>query len=222
MAVRQGRGRVAQGRLFDMVVIMGRFPIEGQGKTRLAAELGTTAAHEIHQLLFNRAVETLGKYASGCLMALAEPLPPGAQIRWKVPTIFQRGKTLGDRMMHAAREAQALTGCEIVTLVGTDLPEISCDNVAWAEEAVRQGLDAAILPAKDGGFGLISMKNWKQEVWADDLPWGTAEVMERTREGLRSAGMTWVEGPAIADIDTAEDWQEFCQKQPTFVRYGSI
>lgn len=205
-----------------MVVIMGRFPIEGQGKTRLAAELGTTAAHEIHQLLFNRAVETLGKCASGCLMALAEPLPPGAQIRWKVPTIHQRGNTLGDRMVHAAREAQALTGCVIVTLVGTDLPEISCRDVAWAEAAVKGGKDAAILPAKDGGFGLISMRNWGDRIWLDDMSWGTAQVMEQTRDGLRRAGMEWLEGPATLDIDTAEDWQMFCRKHPTFARYGSI
>lgn len=222
MVARRGRDRVALVRLSDMVVIMGRFPVEGKGKSRLAMGLGAQKAHEIHQMLFNRSIETFGECKSGCALALAEPLPAGVQIQCAIPTFLQRGATLGDRMMCAAQDAQAMAKCEIVTLVGTDLPEITCRDVAWAEGEVRGGKNVAILPAKDGGFGLISMKKWGLKIWSEDLPWGTSEVMECTRSGLRSAGLTWVEGPMTADIDTADDWREFCQKHPTFVRYGSI
>lgn len=201
---------------------MGRFPIEGKGKSRLAAELGVQRAHEIHQLLFHHALETFSRCAFGCVMAWAEPLPPDASFSPKVPTLLQRGATLGDRMVNAAQDVQTSTGAEIITLVGTDLPAIDCGDVAWAEGEVRQGFDAAILPAKDGGFGLISMRDWSHHIWMPDMPWGTSEVMELTRAGFRKAGLRWQEGAMTRDVDTASDWQEFCQKHPTFARYGSI
>jgi len=209
-----------------MVVLMGRWPVLGEGKTRLAAEAGEAKAHEIHKLLFDHALRAFASCPSGCVLAVTG-LPDGMSIeaasgRLGLPVILQRGEDLGARMLGAIADASRLpTGDFPVTVVGTDLPTLTLAHVLRAERALELGADAAAVPATDGGFGLMCMRHWPPDLWGREMAWGTDRVWDQTQVALRRRGLRCAVDDPVQDIDTWADWVAFCQKHPTFASYGS-
>ena len=207
-----------------MVVLMGRWPVFGVGKTRLAAEVGAEQAHAIHQILFANALRNFSGNDGGCVLAVVgEDVEVVAESVREVPVIAQRGETLGDRMLNALADASALLGWQGPSaVVGTDLPTLTLSHVRRAMEAIEGGVDAAVVPAEDGGFGLMMMGDWPADLWPAEMKWGTDRVWLETQQLLQARNLTWWADAPVSDIDEWSDWADFCEKHPTFARYGSI
>lgn len=207
-----------------MVVLMGRWPVLGVGKSRLAAEVGQEKAHEVHELLFANALRVFAKNSNGCVLAVTgECLDVVAERIQEMPVIAQRGHNLGDRMLNALRDAADLKDWRGPSaVVGTDLPALTLGHVLRAEAAIAGGADAAVVPAADGGFGLMMMRDWPAGLWPADMTWGTDRVWWETQQLLQAKNLSWWADSPVADIDEWSDWVEFCEKHPNFARYGSI
>lgn len=207
-----------------MVVLMGRWPVLGVGKSRLAAEAGDDKAHQVHRWLFANALRMFGGNSTGCVLAVAGAAPEVVQAEWPdMRVIAQRGEGLGQRMLNALQDARSLLGHDgPAAVVGTDLPTLTLGHVRRAEAALAAGADAAVVPAVDGGFGLMMMRDWPADLWPEEMAWGTDRVWHETQQILQEKQLKWWADSPVADIDEWPDWVEFCQKHPTFARYGSI
>ncbi|MGB1075706.1 MAG: DUF2064 domain-containing protein [Flavobacteriales bacterium] len=208
-----------------MIIVMARWPVLGQGKSRLAAQVGLQKAHEIHLLLFNHALKEFARHADGCVVALTGQRHDAIEVTEQMSelrVISQRGSDLGHRMLNAIEDSRIWWGAgRPITLVGTDMPDLTLEHVKRAEKRVCSGVDAAVVPALDGGFGLMSMLEWPRDLWRH-VPWGTDQVWPLIQKKMSAKGLTfWADSPE-QDVDTQMDWNSICSKHATFADYGHI
>jgi glycosyltransferase A (GT-A) superfamily protein (DUF2064 family) len=114
----------------------------------------------------------------------------------------QRGRHLGARMAHAIDTA-ARNGTASV-LCGCDCPAHADGLLETPVSLVRAGARWVFRPALDGGYVCVGARAGDDAVFGD-LPWGTAPVMELTRQRLRAAGQRWYEVSVVGDVDTPQD-----------------
>ncbi len=105
-------------------------------------------------------------------------------------------------MHHAA--ASALGDSDAVVLVGADCPGLGLDYMRRALDCLEQGADAVVGPAEDGGYVLLGLKRAAPELF-HDMPWGSDQVLTKTRQRLRKLGWRWLELSVLWDLDRPED-----------------
>ena len=66
------------------------------------------------------------------------------------------------------------------------------------------GEDAVVLPAEDGGYVLIGLRQPSSSLF-EGLAWGCSGVMGETRLRLRRAGFRWTEPALLWDVDEPGD-----------------
>jgi len=69
---------------------------------------------------------------------------------------------------------------------------------------LRAGGRAVLLPAEDGGYGLVGLAAPLRQIFSD-MEWGTDRVMAETRRRLRALGIVAAEPAIVWDIDRPED-----------------
>ena len=89
-------------------------------------------------------------------------------------------------------------------LMGSDCPSLDARRLRRAVADLRDGADAVFAPAEDGGYALVGVSRAAAALFRD-VPWGTGEVMARTRTRLRRLRWRWTELPAVWDVDRPED-----------------
>lgn len=190
--------------------IFAKPPVAGLVKTRLAASIGDEAALSVYRDLLLRTLRVAAVARRVGIVGevevwVAPEAPPGALASWGAQHGFtlhiQRGSDLGARMAHAA--TTSLQQRQPAIIIGTDAPELDLDDLSRAAAAM-QSHDAVIGPAEDGGYVLIGVA--RALPIFEDIPWSTAQVLERTRERLRACGARWTELRRSWDVDTAEDY----------------
>lgn len=189
-----------------------RSPVPGEVKTRLVPPLTPAQACDLHtelalwttrQLLASR----LGEVEVSVAGATGHPLFSQCRALGVARISRQCGVDLGERMYNAIREGLGVR--ERVLLVGSDCPGIDARYLQGALELLE---DAPVVlgPAIDGGYVLIGARQIKESVFRG-IPWGTGEVLARTRAALGEAGLGFAELPALADIDRPGDlpvWEQ--------------
>lgn len=204
------------------VAILARAPIPGQAKTRLIPALGAAGAASLQRWLLQRtvAMALVADVGPVTLWCAGDPRHPDfAQCRafGAVAVRHQPEGDLGARMLAALRESS--TAATLV--IGTDCPALSA---AHLREATRQldNHDAVVLPAEDGGYVLIGMREPLPDLFAA-VDWGTERVMAQTRERLRAAGLRWSEPATLWDVDRPEDLDRLATLTPEAVAFrGTI
>ena len=191
------------------VLIFARAPVAGNVKTRLIPLLGDHGAAALYRNLV------------GCALAVARESGVGPVELWCTPdtddvffracrdrfhvTLHRQSEgDLGARMLSAFRDA--LTRSPHVLLAGSDCPSLTADDLRAAARALRDGCDAVFCPAEDGGYVLVGLSQAMPALF-DAMTWGTARVMEETRQRLRNLGWRWHELPMHWDVDRPEDYQ---------------
>ena len=74
--------------------------------------------------------------------------------------------------------------------------------------AALSGHDAVFVPALDGGYGLVGLRQATAAALHclfDGMCWSTPQVMAQTRQRLAAAGLRHAELPALPDIDEPAD-----------------
>ncbi len=188
------------------LLIFAKAPRPGRVKTRLASRLGAERAAQVHRELVRHSLATLDGGAAWttqlwCAPDTAHPFFQACRRHHRLSLHCQQGADLGQRMHHAL--AAALRHNSAALLIGSDCPYLTRRYVEEALDALRQGNDAVLAPARDGGYVLIGLRR-PQPALFEDIPWGGPAVLASTRERFRQTGLRWRELPSLEDIDEAQ------------------
>jgi hypothetical protein len=186
------------------IAILAKAPIPGFAKTRLIPALGAEGAADLQARLIARAVETAAAAATGPVTLWASPNESHSVIRLAkarhgVALARQPAGDLGLRMLAAIEAAR---GPALV--IGTDCPALTPALLRDCAATLADGVDAALVPAEDGGYVLIGMRRPDQRVFAD-IPWGGSLVTSRTRSRLARLAFSWREPARLWDVDRPSD-----------------
>jgi len=190
-----------------VLIVFARAPEPGRVKTRLVPLLGEKGAARLHARLVEKTLETA--LAGGfdcvdlyCAPRINEVFFKRNRERFGVRLRSQGGGDLGDRMYRAFR--RALRHHPYVVLIGSDCPALRPADLRAAAQALREGADAVLAPAEDGGYPLIGLRRVSRRLF-DGIPWGGPQVMARTRRRLRALRWRWQELRQLWDVDRPED-----------------
>lgn len=174
-----------------MIIVFARAPLPGAVKTRLIPRLGPWRAARLHWRLTLHALRTAR--AAGCgrvelHLARRHSAFKGARL--------QRGRDLGERMLHAFRRSRK------AILIGTDCPMLTPRDLRRAARWLRGGYDAVLAPAEDGGYALIGLRRAIPALFRG-MDWGSDHVYSDTVKKL--AGYRWRALPRVWDLDRPQD-----------------
>lgn len=189
------------------LIVFARAP--ERAKSRLAAARGRAAAARIAAALLDDALAR----GEGCGLtprhlywdgAAGHPAVEAARRGgWRITA--QNGTDLGARM--AAAFTAVLRDHSGALLIGTDCPDLGGDTLA-AAAARLDASDAVLVPASDGGYVLIGLRQAALphlDALFSGVVWGGADVAAVTRARIAECGLTLFELPALADLDDASD-----------------
>jgi len=189
------------------ILLFAKSPQPGVVKTRLILSLGIRGAAQLHVRLLWHTLQTLqqAKVAPLQVWQAGErqhPFWPLCQRHFDFSLYPQRGRDLGERMGNALR--RSLLRSPYVLLLGSDCPSITVVDLQGAMSELVAGRDAVIIPAEDGGYGLIGLSRYHHRLFAE-IDWGSEVVCAQTVERLRRLNWDWLELPMRWDVDEAED-----------------
>lgn len=189
------------------IAILAKAPIPGLTKTRLIPYLGADGAATLQDWLLRRTVATalnsnLGPVTLWCAPDTAHPAFVDLAVGGRIALRQQREGNLGERM-HQALAESPMTGGTLV--IGTDCPALGPAHLQAAAAALA-AYQAVVIPAEDGGYVLIGMRQPSWRVFTG-INWGSAKVMTQTRERLLETGWQWSELPSLWDVDREEDFE---------------
>lgn len=186
------------------VAILTKAPEAGRVKTRLAMMLGVEGAALLHKRFVIHTVQAAIGAAIGTITVWASPNESHPFFQdlareFSINLARQPDGDLGERMHHAVAQASGPT-----LVIGTDCPLLDATHLRHGAQVLRDGSDAVIYPAEDGGYVLIGLRRPVPQLFAD-MAWSTDGVMLETRQRLRHLGLSWREGPAFWDVDRPTD-----------------
>ena len=188
--------------------LLAKAPLAGQAKTRLIPLLGAEGAAKAHTELLRF-----------CLANACQALPAEQITLWTAldhhHALFNqlhqeygvtlRAQPAGDL---GARIQAALSHEPGPSMVmGSDCPSISANLITHCAAQLAHK-DVVILPAEDGGYGLIGTHDDYPSLF-EGIPWGTPEVLSRTREKMASLNLDAAYPATIWDVDHPADWQRW-------------
>jgi len=192
------------------LVVFARAPLEGKVKTRLIPALGAGGATRVYEVLLAHALAVASAAPSAQRFLYAADR---AAIDYFGAQEAARGFTLaGQRAspdlglrMHAAC-AEVLRSHARVLLMGTDLVDITREDLALAARWLAGDAEAVLGPTADGGYWLIGLRAANPALFRD-IAWGTGAVYAQTVGRLAGARCAWRALPVRHDIDDASDLQ---------------
>ncbi|PID42425.1 MAG: hypothetical protein CSB48_10170 [Proteobacteria bacterium] len=212
-------------------------PESGRVKTRLAKTMGDDLALRIHcrlvldtllaiqgrwpqQLWWSSHPDSLVRPVPGCVEATLSELDTLC-IRYNIGRFTQQGADLGQRMAHALISGDRQQGNRVI-LAGSDCPVLDENYIESAFRALEKS-SYVLGPAEDGGYVLVGINRRLvsdavvQAVFSE-VNWGTGEVLEKTLDNIRNAGLDYQLLPELWDVDEEADWRRF-QKQASVVLF---
>lgn len=190
------------------VIVFARAPQPGAVKTRLIPLLGPEGAAALHVRLVKHALATARAAAFGNVELHCAPDAEDAFFRscgkhYGVGLAPQAAGDLGARMLAAFETA--LAAHSRVLLIGSDCPALTARDLRQAERALREGHDAVLVPAEDGGYVLIGLARCDARLF-EGIAWSGAGVMAETRTRLATLNWRWHELETLWDVDRPEDY----------------
>lgn len=192
----------------DHLLLIARYPVPGQAKTRLIPGLGPDGAARLHRRLVEHAAGA-ARAAAADGGARVTVCVTGATRRdfraWlgcDLAYVAQPAGDLGVRLRQAL--ASAFRGrAQRAVIAGTDVPGLSAAILNRALAGLR-GHDVVLGPATDGGYYLIGMTRERPELFAG-IDWGTQRVCDQTRAAIARQGLSVAELPTLGDVDRPGD-----------------
>ena len=193
------------------LIVFTRNPELGKVKSRLAKVTGDEIALKIYRFLLDHTVQVTKDLKVDKYVYYSDKI--GTNDCWDENIYrkrLQSGTDLGERM-HLAFHDLFSEGYEEVIILGSDMHDLSKDDIDVAFEAL-QANDYVIGPALDGGYYLLGMQQHIPSVFTQK-EWGGDTVLKSTLNDLKSYTVHTLE--ELNDIDFAEDLKPY----PEFSKY---
>lgn len=198
------------------LLIFCKAPVPGQVKTRLMPALDAPQAAQVHRQLtlmtLQRATaQPLCPVILYCAPDSGQPFFQECAETYPLTLGTQIGRDLGERMQNAFEAS--LAQYRHVVLTGCDCPSLTLAELRQALTVLQHDSDVVIAPAEDGGYVLIGL-NVPQPLLFNDIPWGSDQVMSKTRDRAEQVGLEIYELAQQWDVDTIADWQRYLLESP--------
>lgn len=192
--------------------LLAKAPLAGRAKTRLMPRLGAQGAASAHVELVTQCVANACRALPAARVTLwtaldhAHPLFAALQARFGIKLAPQPDGHLGTRIRHALASSAGPA-----MIMGSDCPSITPELIQTCAAQLTTH-PVVILPAEDGGYGLIgihSITPADTQALFTDIAWGSGKVLAQTRERLAALGLNAVFPATVWDVDRPADWQRF-------------
>ena len=179
--------------------LFAKAPIAGKVKTRLMSHCSAEQAAEIAKLLMEASIKRACESWPGRVYLSVwldqEHAFFGQMLqRYPITLVPQCDGDLGEKMRHALASAAYPTA-----VMGCDAPHILASTLQQAHRELLYG-QSVIGPADDGGYYFLGMCGGADALFID-MPWGTAEVLERTLASAEAIGLKLTKLPPLNDVD---------------------
>lgn len=197
--------------------LLAKAPVPGRVKTRLMPRLGAHGAASAHAEMVKRCVLHACKALPAARVTLwtaldhEHPLFLELQQRLGINLAPQPEGDLGVRIRHALASTFSSTPGPAM-IMGSDCPSISPELIQTCADSLATH-PAVILPAEDGGYGLIGTGADYPALFRD-IPWGGGEVLNVSRERLDALGLKAAFPATVWDVDRPADWQRYRRLYP--------
>ena len=195
----------------SVVLLFAKAPVEGKVNTRLIADIGISAATQLPHDLIHHRLLMLSKANLCDVRLLCAPDSRHdcfVQCRHQYPiTLFeQSGSDLGERMSNAIQHA--LRQYKFCIVIGTDAPALDAVAIQQALDALHKGSEVVFVPAEDGGYVLVGLQQ-PCDFLFQEISWGTAAVMQQSRNKLDKNNVFYKELDTCWDVDRLADYQRY-------------
>ena len=183
------------------VVLFAKEPVAGQVKTRLAREIGDTAAAALYAAFLEDLAAALPQPERwDAVLAHAEPeAGPFLRKTFGPPwTLTPQGEgSLGVRLKNSFNGAH-------VVVAGSDAPTLGRRDLEAAFGALAGGADVVFAPSPDGGFSLIGTSERTGD-FLEGVRWSTEFALEDARRAAERLGLRVALIAPVPDVDVLED-----------------
>lgn len=186
------------------LLVFAKAPELGKAKTRLIPALGEQGALDVARSLLEQTLINVSGCpgrVSFCVTPFSWPgweaLLPGSRVK-----VDQGSGDLGARITRCAQSAWSQGGGPML-VIGTDCPELTSERLQELVQALQEH-DAAIIPALDGGYVALGMREFSTKVFAN-VAWSTEQVAQQTCNRFDQLGWSWRALAPLRDIDELHD-----------------
>lgn len=198
-----------------VILLFAKAPTPGTVNTRLIPDIGTQAAtklqHDlIHQRLAMLKDADLCKVYLMCAPDTRHDCFVQCQQQYPIVLSEQIGSDLGERMLNGIQHA--LTQFKYCIVIGTDAPALDKIIISQAIDVLHKNMEVVFVPAEDGGYVLVGMQ-YAYDFLFQQITWGSAAVMQQSRDTLDLHHVSYQELSTCWDIDRLDDYQRYLSLQ---------
>jgi hypothetical protein len=189
------------------VIVVGKAPLAGSAKTRLAPPLSPQEAAELYRGFLLDTLE-LAASLDWERTTLVHPRGHGPVLaglvgQMPVHLLEQRSSGLGDALASAFAQ-HFVAGFDAAILIGSDNPTLSAAPMREACDALLDGADLALGPTVDGGYYLVGMRAPQLGVF-EAIEWSTSRVYAQTLGRATALGLRVHQVAEWYDVDEPDD-----------------
>ena len=191
----------------NALVVMLKAPVAGKVKTRLTPPLKKEDAARLYKCFIQDIFSRISTLNGIDIIAAYTPKNAAERIKRIVPAntmlIPQKGSDLGERLQNIFSQLFSI-GYKKVAIIGTDSPDLPVEYIKKSFSSLNKNTSIVIGPSRDGGYYLIAMSRYSEEVFKD-IPWSTNTVFKKTLEKAKKAGLLPAFLPEWYDVDETDD-----------------
>jgi len=195
------------------LLVLLKYPRVGHVKTRLAETLGADQAANLYREWISLVLTRLQPlrdntrliaYYDGAPLADFTTWNPLADQWWPQPQ-----GDLGIRLAIGFEKAHSYG--QPVVAIGTDCLELDSPLVSDAFSRLASA-DVVFGPAWDGGYYLVGTSRLLPSFFKG-VPWSTPDTLSSHLALCEQYGWSTATLPTLRDIDTIDDWLQYCSKE---------
>ncbi len=194
-----------------VILLFAKAPVTGKVNTRLIPDIGVQAATKLQDELIIQRLLMLTRANLCAVHLMCSPNVKNDYFvrcneQYPITLLAQSGTDLGMRMLNGVK--QALQQYKYCIVIGTDAPALDEMLIEQAIECLKTNTEVVFVPAEDGGYVLVGLQKPHKFLF-QDITWGSAQVMQQSRNKLNKNSISFYELETCWDIDRVEDYQRY-------------